>query len=84
MSIDHIDHADYREPLKPQPSTPACARTDYKITYRDPATGEEFQIRADVNSWRYQKGQLVKMGYDVLVEKQHVQISAWEVVGGDE
>jgi hypothetical protein len=57
------------------------SENQYRITYRDNATGEEFVTVVPRASWLEQRNQLVKAGFDVVVQKRRVTTTAWTVVG---
>ncbi|WP_068059288.1 hypothetical protein [Nocardia xishanensis] len=71
----------YDEPLLPPPGEPATSRDEYRITYRDPETGEEFTLLSDRATWLEKRNGLRKMGYPVVVQKRQIHTTAWEQVG---
>ncbi|WP_043654438.1 hypothetical protein [Nocardia thailandica] len=73
-----MDH-DY-EPYVPRLTDTATTRSEYRLMYRNPQTGEEFHLLADgTNVWAHRK-QLLDADYQVVVTRREIHTSAWEVV----
>lgn len=68
MSSDRGAHA-----IQPQTSQ----SREYRLTYRDPATDEEFMIGADSIDWRFKRDALINAGYDVTSETRPYPASPW-------
>ncbi|MET8430115.1 hypothetical protein [Nocardia sp. NPDC004860] len=58
-----------------QPAT--SHEREYRLTYSDPATGEEFVIGSDSIDWRYKRDALINAGYDVTSETRADSESPW-------
>ncbi|SLG33247.1 Uncharacterised protein [Mycobacteroides abscessus subsp. abscessus] len=72
------------ESVTPPPSPPATSRDEYRITYRNPGTGEEYVLLSDSALWREKRNGLRKAGFAVVVEKRRVQYGVWQIVGDDQ
>lgn len=50
---------------------------EYRLTYRDPASGDEYVIRSNPSEWRYKRDALINAGYDVISETRPDPASPW-------
>ncbi|WP_280465969.1 hypothetical protein [Nocardia brasiliensis] len=69
----------HREPLIPRQGEPAGKRTEHKLTYRNPETGEAYERLA--TAWMQERNQLRRMGYEVVVQRREISQTAWETIG---
>lgn len=70
-----------RDPLEPPPAGRTEHVNQYRITYRDNETGEEFTVLSPRDLWLEKANGLRNAGFDVIVEKRRVTTTAWEIVG---
>ncbi len=71
--------SDNLEPWIPPAGDMESKRAEYRIAYRDPATGEEFfRFTDSIHVWS-ERRQLVAAGYRVAVQERWVHITAWKI-----
>jgi hypothetical protein len=70
---------DNLEPWIPPAGEMETQRPEFRIVYRDPATGEEFFRFTDSSHVWSERRQLTEAGYQVAVQERWHHITAWKV-----
>lgn len=66
------------EPYVPRFTDPASTVTEYRVCYRDPATGGEYMALADRGTVNARRRELTDAGYQVAVFSRSITTTAWE------
>ncbi|WP_280389853.1 hypothetical protein [Nocardia wallacei] len=69
-----------REPLYPPFGDVPTSSLEYRITYRNNDTGQQFTLLSPDHLWREKFGGLTRARFDVLVQKRRVTTTSWETV----